>query len=58
MGVLVIDKTALKAVGGSNYVRVLVNGIAVEKSVTLGISSGRLIEIVSGLVEGELVIIN
>ena len=57
-GVLVIDRQALRSVGGMNYVRVLIDGVAVEKGVSLGIESGRWVEVVSGLAEGELVIIN
>lgn len=57
-GTLVIDIQALKSLGGTYYVRVLVDGIAIEKNVTLGISSGRSVEILTGLSEGELVIIN
>lgn len=57
-GTLVVDIQALKSLGGTNYVRVLVDGIAIEKNVTLGISSGRLVEVLTGLSEGELVIIN
>ncbi|MFO7612551.1 MAG: hypothetical protein R6W99_08750 [Clostridia bacterium] len=57
-GVLVVDRTAVTYVGGRNYVRVLVDGVAIEKSITTGISSGRYIEVVSGLAEGDVVIIN
>ena len=57
-GVLVVDRQAVKAFGGRNYVRILVDGIAIEKYVELGISSGRLIEIISGLNEGDIVILN
>jgi len=57
-GVLVIDRQAIKTVGGMSYVRVLIDGVAVEKGINLGISSGRWIEVTSGLTEGELVIIN
>lgn len=57
-GTLVIDIQALKSLGGTYYVRVLVDGIAIEKNVTLGISSGRSVEILTGLSEGDLVIIN
>jgi len=56
-GVLVIDRQALRTVGGMNYVRVLIDGVAVEKGVNLGIESGRWVEVTSGLAEGELVII-
>lgn len=48
-GTLVVDIQALKSLGGTYYVRVLVDGIAIEKNVTLGISSGRLVEILTGL---------
>lgn len=57
-GVLIIDRQAIKTVGGMNYVRVLIDGVAVEKGINLGISSGRWVEVTSGLNEGELVIIN
>ncbi len=57
-GVFVVDRQAVKSYGGRNYVRILVDGVAIEKYVELGISSGRLIEIISGLVEGDIVILN
>lgn len=58
MGALVVNRDAVKSVGGRNYVRLLVDGIAIERSVELGISSGRYIEIKSGLEEGDVVILN
>ncbi len=58
IGALVVNRDAVKSVGGRNYVRLLIDGIAIEKSVELGISSGRYIEIISGLEEGDVVILN
>ncbi len=56
--VLVIDRTAVSHISDRQYVRVLEDGIAVEKYITTGLSSGRYIEVVSGLEEGEEVILN
>lgn len=56
--VLIIDYSSVKSLSGQTYVRVLVNEIAVEKNVVLGIRSGRYIEVISGLEEGDEVILN
>lgn len=55
--VLVVDRNAISSIGDRRYVRVLENGIAVEKYITTGLSSGRYVEVVSGLEEGEEVIL-
>ena len=55
---LAVNRDAVKSVGGKNYVRVLVDGIAIEKEVIIGISSGRYREVISGLEEGDIVILN
>jgi macrolide-specific efflux system membrane fusion protein len=55
---LVINRDAVRAVGGKNYVRMLIDGIAIEKEIEIGISSGRYREVISGLEEGDVVILN
>lgn len=56
--VLVVDRSAVSLLSDRNYVRVLEDGVAVEKFITIGISNGRYIEVMSGLEEGEEVILN
>jgi|GEM_PF-3155064 len=56
--VLLVHRNAVKVVGSRSYVRVLVDGVALERVVELGISSGSYYEVISGLAEGELVILN
>ena len=58
IGAMVVNRDAVKSVGGRSYVRLLIDGIAIEKSVELGISSGRYIEVLSGIEEGDIVILN
>ncbi|MBN1624663.1 MAG: hypothetical protein JW903_09845 [Clostridia bacterium] len=56
--VLLVHRNAIKTVGSRNYVRVLTDGVALERTVELGISSGSYFEVISGLSEGEVVILN
>ena len=57
IGAMVVNRDAVRSVCGRSYVRLLINGIAIEKSVELGISSGRYIEVLSGIEEGDIVIL-
>ena len=56
--VLLVHRNAIKTVGSRSYVRVLTDGVAIERTVELGISSGSYFEVISGLSEGEVVILN
>ncbi|MFH1192499.1 MAG: efflux RND transporter periplasmic adaptor subunit [bacterium] len=54
--VLLVPITAAKTYNGNSYVEILVNGAPQRKTVIAGISNDTMIEIVSGLNEGEKVI--
>ncbi len=55
--VLVVPSRAIKREGDSYYVEMLVNGTAERRSVVTGLSSETMTEILSGLQEGEEVIV-
>jgi len=55
--VLHIPLRALKESLGRQYVQVLVNGKVVEKDIKTGLESNEAVEVVSGLAEGEEVIV-
>ena len=54
---LLIPKDALIPMGSKKIVYVFDNGLAKQKTIEVGISVGNKIEILNGLVEGELVVI-
>ncbi|MBU4512840.1 efflux RND transporter periplasmic adaptor subunit [Patescibacteria group bacterium] len=54
--ILLIPLSAVKAMGNSSYVEVLVNGQPQSKTIVTGLSNDIMIEIVSGLEQGEEVI--
>lgn len=56
--ILLVPTRAVKISNGLNYVYVLQDGIRVEKGVEVGIKTNAVIEIISGLEENELVIID
>ena len=57
-GVLIISADAVILSGGKNYVYVAENDKAVKKEVVIGVSDGKAVEIISGLSEGEEVIVD
>lgn len=57
-GVLIISADAVILNGGKNYVYVAENDKAVKKEVVIGVSDGKAVEIISGLSEGEEVIVD
>lgn len=56
--ILLVPTRAVKISNGLNYVYVLQDGIRVEKGVEVGIKNNAVIEIISGLEENELVIVD
>jgi membrane fusion protein, macrolide-specific efflux system len=56
--VLILPRTQVNQMNGRRYVNVLEDGVRVEKDVEVGLTTDTEIEIVSGLIEGDLVIIN
>ena len=56
--VLVIPSSALQKQNESAYVRVMKNGAEKQVTVETGISSGTQVEIVSGLSEGDVIVIS
>ncbi len=56
VNVLLAPISAVKSSGANSYVEVLVDGNVEKKSVTVGSSSDTMVEIVSGLEEGESII--
>jgi len=54
--VLVVPISAVKIAGDESYVQILVNGIPEKKTVTTGISSETLVEIIDGLAPGDEVV--
>jgi HlyD family secretion protein len=56
-GVLAIPTRALRRIGKSYVVDVLVDGAIVEREVEPGISDGQFVEVIAGLREGEQVVI-
>ncbi|QLB14495.1 efflux transporter periplasmic adaptor subunit [Mannheimia granulomatis] len=55
--VLVIPTSVIKKRGKENYVNVLENGISVEKAITLGMADSQNTEVLSGINEGDQVIL-
>ncbi len=56
--IIVVPKNAIVTYVGSYYARVLKNGVGNEQSVEVGITSSSEYEIISGLEEGDLLILN
>ncbi len=56
-GVLTVPNLAIRSGGGRRFVQVLKNGQAVDTNVTFGIANETLTEVVSGLGEGDQVIL-
>ena len=53
-----IHISAVSSYGGRSFVTVLHNGSPHERSVEMGVTDGEWVEIVSGLTEGESIIVN
>jgi len=56
--VLTLPSNAIRTYGSRTYVQVLEDGVKVEKDVELGLTTNSTVEILSGLDEGEVVIIS
>lgn len=56
-GVLLVPNTAIRTVNGQRGVQVLKDGEAVETAVTFGLSNDQFTEAVSGLSEGDTIVI-
>ncbi len=56
-GVLAVPTTAVRDIGGHPGVRTLKDGTPVETEATFGIANATLTEVVSGLAEGQLVVL-
>ena len=56
--VVLVPAKAIKAIGERRFVNLLVGGVKVEQDVETGIEDGEMVEITSGLVGGEEIIIN
>lgn len=55
---VVIPKNAVKELGGRTFVYMLVDGVKVEQDIELGLEDGSDVEVVSGLVGGEEIILS
>jgi hypothetical protein len=55
--VLAIPTRALRRIGREQVVDVMVNGAVEERAVQAGISDGQYVEVISGLDEGEQVVL-
>lgn len=55
---IAVPVAAVSSYGGRSFVTVLHNGSPHERSVELGVTDGEWVEIVSGLTEGESIIVN
>lgn len=55
---VVIPKKAVKELSGRTFVYLLVDGVRVEQDIELGIEDNENVEVVSGLVGGEEIILN
>lgn len=55
---VVIPKNAVKELGGRTFVNLLIDGVKIEQDIELGIEDGSDVEVISGLVGGEDIIIN
>ena len=56
-GVLTVPNLAIRTASGRRYVQVLKGGEAVDADVTFGVASDTTTEVVSGLEEGDLVVL-
>jgi len=56
--VLVLDKSLITTYLTRKYVNILVDGLKVERDIQIGLESASKVEILDGLSEGELVIVN
>ncbi|HEV8535298.1 MAG TPA: biotin/lipoyl-binding protein [Candidatus Limnocylindria bacterium] len=56
-GVLTVPNLAIRTAAGRRYVQVLKDGEAVDAEVTFGIANDTVTEVVSGLAEGDLVVL-
>ncbi len=54
---LIIPREAVVTLGDENYVFIVENGVALKRNVVLGIDTGREIEIVEGVKQGDRLII-
>jgi macrolide-specific efflux system membrane fusion protein len=55
--VIVIPRSAMLSFMGQNYVQVLDDGLRTERDIAIGINTATLVEVQSGLEEGEMLII-
>jgi len=55
--VIVIPRSAVSSFMGQDYVQILDNGMRTERDLDIGITSGTQMEVLSGLEEGELLIV-
>lgn len=55
---VIVPQKAVRELGGRKFVNLLVDGVKIEQDVETGIEDGKNIEILSGLVGGEELIIN
>ena len=58
LNTLTVPRSAVRMYMGNKLVYVLEDGLRIEKQVETGIEQGNMTEILEGLEEGELVIIN
>ena len=56
-GNLVIPRGAVLREGDQHYVYIVEEGLARKKGVTLGLTNGEVAEVLSGLAEGDLVVV-
>ncbi len=56
-GVLTVPNLAIRSTGGQRLVQVLKDGQPIDTSVTFGIANDTVTEVVTGLAEGELVVL-
>lgn len=54
--VLMVPSSAVKTQGGRTYVQVLVSGVPQQKTVEVGLANDSMIEVVSGVQEGDEVV--
>ena len=55
---VVIPKKAVKELGGRTFVNLLIDGVKIEQDIELGIEDSGDVEVISGLVGGEEIILN
>jgi hypothetical protein len=56
-GVLTVPNLAIRTTAGRRYLQVLKDGEAVDTDVTFGIANDTTTEVVSGVAEGDLVVL-